>query len=420
MAIVNLAIKSLINRRTTALLTIFSIAISVTLLLGVERIRTQTKESFANTISDTDLIIGARTGPVQLLLYSVFRIGNATNNISWESYQDITRESSVEWSVPFSLGDSHKGFRVLGTNTDYFKHYKYGQKQPLKLAQGEKFNSLLETVIGSDVAKKLNYKIGDKIIIAHGAGSTSFSTHDDFPFTITGILAPTSTPVDKTVHVSLEAIEAIHLGWESGAPPRPGQDVSREQAEKMDLQPKVITAALLGLKSKLHTFHLQRFINDYKEEPLQGIIPGVVLHELWNMLGILEQALIIISSFVVVTGLIGMLTMILTSLNERRREMAILRSVGARPMQIFLLMISEAGLLAFIGVLTGVCIMFSMLAIAQPIIQDQFGMLITISMLTGYEIKLLAIVIGAGFLVGIVPSIRAYRMSLADGMTIKV
>lgn len=419
MAIIKLALKSLYNRRATALLTVFAIAVSVSLLLGVERVRTQAKESFANTISGTDLIVGARTGPVQLLLYSVFRIGNATNNISWQSYEDIAKQKSVKWSVPLSLGDSHRGYRVLGTNTDYFKYYQFGQSQPLQFNQGQPFGSLFDTVIGSEVAQKLNYNIGDKIVIAHGAGSTSFTKHDQMPFTITGILAPTSTPVDKTVHVSLPAIEAIHLGWNNGAPPVAGSvDVSGIDINA--LKPEVITAALVGMTSKIRVFQLQRMINQYKQEPLQAIIPGVALHELWSMMGIAEQALVVISGFVVASGLLGMLTMILASLNERRREMAILRAVGARPLQIFMLMISEAGILAVAGALLGVISLFSMLAIAQPILQDQFGILITVSLLTSYEWQLLGLVILSGVAIGVVPSIRAYRMSLADGMTIRV
>ncbi len=419
MAIIKLALKSLYNRRTTVLLTVFAIAVSVSLLLGVERVRTQAKESFSNTISGTDLIVGARTGPVQLLLYSVFRIGNATNNISWQSYQDIANHKRVKWSVPLSLGDSHRGYRVLGTTPEYFQHYRFGQSQPLQFSQGEPFASLFDAVVGAEVAEKLGYQVGDKIIVAHGAGSTSFTKHDQMPFTITGILARTSTPVDRTVHVGLPAIEAIHLGWSSGVQPRAGS-VELSQLDIEQLQPKVITAALVGLNSKISMFQLQRFINDYKQEPLQAIIPGVALHELWSMMGIAEQALVIISGFVVASGLLGMLTMILASLNERRRELAILRAVGARPLQIFFLMISEAGILALIGALLGVASLYSLLWVVQPLVQTHFGILISVSALTLYEWQLLGLVVLSGLVIGVVPSIRAYRMSLADGMTIRV
>ncbi|MES9994101.1 MAG: ABC transporter permease, partial [Candidatus Thiodiazotropha sp.] len=344
MAIFSMAWQSLLNRRFTALLTVISIALSVTLLVGVERLRTEARESFANTLSGTDLIVGARSGPVQLLLYTVFRIGDATNNISWKSYQDFAKHPKVAWTVPISLGDSHRGFRVLGTTAAYFQHYRYARDRQLMIDQGEPFSDLYDAVLGAEVADKLGYKLGDPLVVAHGASDVSFARHDDKPFRVAGILARTGTPVDRTVHVSLEAIEAIHADWKSGAP-MPGLSISAEKARKMDLKPKAITGVLVGLKSKISTFHVQRFINEYPAEPLLAVLPGVALSQLWNLIGIAEKALLIVSAFVVVVGLFGMLTALLMSLNERRREMAILRSVGARPGHVFALIMGEAGFL---------------------------------------------------------------------------
>ncbi|MEH0671522.1 ABC transporter permease [Vibrio owensii] len=417
-AVVKLAWKSLMNRKATAILTIMTVAISVVLLLGVERIRTQAKDSFANTISGTDLIVGGRSGQVNLLLYSVFRIGNATNNIDWKSYEEFANHRAVDWAIPISLGDSHKGFRVMGTNHSYFQHYKYGSKQPLTFSEGREFNGLFETVLGSDVAKKLGYKIGSEIIIAHGISDVGFSRHDNLPFKVVGILAPTGTPVDKTVHVSLEAIEAIHVGWESGA--RLGPTPSAEELKARDFQPKQITAMLIGLKSRIQTFALQRQINTYPQEPLSAIMPGVALHELWGMMSIAEQALMAVSGFVVVAGLLGMLSSLLTSLQERRREMAILRAMGARPKHVFSLLISEASLLTFAGIIVGVAGLYSMLALLQPIIQQSYGIHLTLTALSPYEWMLLGFVQCAGIVIGFIPAFRAYRQSLSDGMTIRI
>ncbi len=131
MHLLRIALRSLNNRRFTALLTIFAIALSMALLLAVERVRTEARNSFASTISATDLIVGARSGSVNLLLYSVFRIGNATNNIRWSSFEHFAQHPQVQWAVPLSLGDSHHGYRVLGTSQDYFTHYQYsGKKKP--------------------------------------------------------------------------------------------------------------------------------------------------------------------------------------------------------------------------------------------------------------------------------------------------
>ncbi|BCB41157.1 peptide ABC transporter permease [Vibrio alginolyticus] len=417
-AVAKLAWKSLINRKATAILTIMTVAISVILLLGVERIRTQAKDSFANTISGTDLIIGGRSGQVNLLLYSVFRIGNATNNIDWKSYQEFANHRAVDWAIPISLGDSHKGFRVMGTNHSYFEHYKFGSKQSLTFSEGQEFNGLFETVLGSDVAKQLGYHVGSEIIIAHGISDVGFSRHDNLPFKVVGILAPTGTPVDKTVHVSLEAIEAIHVGWESGA--RLGPTPKAQDLKNRDFQPKQITAMLVGLKSRIQTFALQRQINAYPKEPLSAIMPGVALHELWGMMSVAEQALMAVSGFVVIAGLLGMLSSLLTSLQERRREMAILRAMGARPRHVFSLLISEASLLTAAGIVTGVAGLYAILAIVQPIIQQHYGIHLTLSLLSPYEWMLLGFVQCAGIVIGFIPAFRAYRQSLSDGMTIRI
>ncbi|HCM1035897.1 TPA: ABC transporter permease [Vibrio parahaemolyticus] len=417
-AVIKLAWKSLMNRKATAVLTIMTVAISVILLLGVERIRTQAKDSFANTISGTDLIVGGRSGQVNLLLYSVFRIGNATNNIDWKSYQEFSQHRAVDWAIPISLGDSHKGFRVMGTNHSYFEHYKYGSKQPLTFSKGKEFNGLFETVLGSDVAKQLGYQIGSEIIIAHGISDVDFSRHDKLPFKVVGILAPTGTPVDKTVHVSLEAIEAIHVGWESGA--RLGPTPDAKVLQERDFQPKQITAMLVGLKSRIQTFALQRQINNYPKEPLSAIMPGVALHELWGMMSVAEQALMAVSGFVVIAGLLGMLSSLLTSLQERRREMAILRAMGTRPRHVFSLLISEASLLTAAGIVTGVLGLYAILALLQPLIQQHYGINLTLSTLSAYEWMLLSFVQCAGIVIGFIPAFRAYRQSLSDGMTIRI
>lgn len=419
MHILILAVKSILNRKFTIALTIFSIALSILLLLGVERLRSDVRESFANTISGADLIVGARSGPVQLLLYSIFRIGNPTNNVSWKSYQDIRTQRLVAWTIPLSLGDSHRGFRVLGTNLDYFRHYHFGGDQALEFAAGEPFSDLYDAVIGADVATELDYRVGQKIVLAHGSGEVSFVQHADKPFRVVGILRRTGTPVDRTVHVSLKGIEAIHAGWENGAP-RPGFHIDAEQASHMDLQPRTITAALIGLKSRIAAFRVQRYINEYPEEPLMAALPGVALQELWDTMAIAQQALLAVSVLVVLVGISGMATAILTSLNERRREMAVLRSVGARPWHIFVLFIGEAGAVMAIASVAGVAALYAAQLIARPVIQAQLGLFLPVHPPSSHELILLAAAVGAGLLVGMIPAYRAYRYSLADGMTIRL
>ncbi|MES2817947.1 MAG: ABC transporter permease [Pseudomonadota bacterium] len=421
MYLLRLALASLGNRRFTALLTVFAIALSVTLLLAVERVRTETRASFANTISGTDLIVGARSGSLNLLLYAVFRIGNATNNIRWDSYQQIAANPRVKWAIPLSLGDSHRGYRVMGTSTAYFEHYQYGRGQALRLAQGRAFaGDPFEVVLGAEVAKALDYGLDEPLVLAHGVATISLVKHDDKPFRVVGILARTGTPVDRTLHISLEGMEALHVDWQNGMPARGDARVSAEQARHLDLTPKAITAVLLGLNSKIATFSLQREINEFRGEPLLAILPGMALQELWSLMGTAEQALFVVSLFVVLTGLIGMLTAILTGLNERRREMAILRSVGARPWHVASLLIVEALALALAGILVGVWLLYLGIAFAQEPIQAHYGLYLPLSVPTPYEWTLLGAILGAALLMGCVPAWRAYRQSLADGLSIRL
>lgn len=420
MATLLLALRSIWNRRTTALLTIAAIAISVALLLGVQKMRTSAKESFANTVSGVDLIVGARSGPLNLLLYSVFRVGDATANVSWESYQKIARHPDVAWTIPISLGDSHRGFRVLGTTPDYFRHYRYAGDRDLAFASGKPFADLYDTVLGADVAAQLGYKLGDPVVIAHGLGNVSFALHKDKPFRVVGILARTGTPVDRTVHVSLEAITAIHVDWQSGMQAMPGQRVDAEQAREMDLTPTSITAFMVGMRSKVMTFTMQRAVNEYRMEPLLAIIPGVALSQLWQLVGVADTALMVIAGFVVLAGLLGMLTAILTSLNERRREMAILRSVGARARHVFTLLVAEAGLLATAGVAAGVAVAYLAMWAAAPLLSNRYGIFVQITGLSRYDLAILAGIVCAALLMGLLPAWRAYRNTLSDGLTIRV
>ena len=421
MYLLRLALASLNNRRFTALLTVFAIALSVCLLLAVERVRTEARASFASTISGTDLIVGARSSSVNLLLYSVFRIGNATNNIRWESFEHFAEHPRVSWAIPISLGDSHRGYRVMGTSSAYFDHYRYGRKQPLQLAQGRPFaDDPFEVVLGAEVAEALKYTLDDQLVLAHGVATVSLVKHDDKPFRVVGILKRTGTPVDRTLHINLAGMEALHIDWQNGMPARGAARIDAEQARQLDLQPKQITAFMLGLNSKIATFTLQREINGYRGEPLLAILPGVALQELWSLMGTAEQALFVVSLFVVLTGLIGMLTAILTSLNERRREMAILRSVGARPWHIAGLLVVEAFSLALAGALFGLLLLYVAIAVAQGPLQSHYGLYLPLALPSAYEWSLLAGILLAGLLMGCVPAWRAYRQSLADGLSVRL
>ena len=190
-----------------------------------------------------------------------------------QSLNDIEARPEVAWVIPLSLGDSHRGFRVLGTTPDYFEHYRYRNRQPLGFTAGGPFDDLFDAVIGADVAAQLEYRLDDPIIVQHGIGALAGQDHDDMPFRVAGIIAKTGTPVDRTVHVSLEAIEAIHIDWQGGAR-KPGPGLTADQVRNLRLRPTAVTAAMIGVNSKIETFTLQRFVNEYRQEPLTAILPA--------------------------------------------------------------------------------------------------------------------------------------------------
>lgn len=421
MIFLRLAMKSLRNRAFATSLTVLSIALSVALLLSVQRAKRAAQEGFTQSISQTDLIVGARTGQLQLILYTVFNMGSATNNISYETYQDIQKNPAVDWTIPYSLGDGHRGFRVVATNQDFFAHYHYRGDGSIRLAQGNVFKGLWDVVIGADVARALGYHLGDRVVIAHGVThGEGILKHDDKPFHIVGILKPTGTPVDRALYISLQAMEAIHMDWQNGAAPTPDKVTPVDQIKPENIKIKTITAFFLRTKSRIQTLRLQREINDYKQEPLLAIIPGVTLSELWQNLSYVEQVLKIISLMVVVVGFMAMLIALTTTLNERRREMAILRSIGASQGQILALLVFESTLLTAAGIFVGVLLSSGLLFALSPWLENEFGLYITGPLFTGVEILYLVLTLIGGILIGFVPAVRALRSALKDGLSVKI
>ena len=411
-----LAWASLRSRALSVGLAVLVITLSVVLLLGVERIRTQAHEGFASTVSGTDLIVGARSGPVNLLLYSVFHIGDPTNNVSWQSYQELSALPQVKWAVPLSLGDSWRGYRVVGTSGGYFEHYRYGAGHALAFADGRPFDDLYDVVIGAEVAQAQRVGLGDEIVLAHGTGAVTLATHADKPFRVAGILQRTGTPVDSSLLVSLPAIEAIHVDWRSGVQLR-SQRVSAEQARHLDLTPTSITAFMLGLNSRIATFSVQRRINEYPDEAMLAILPGVTLQQLWQSLGTAERALQLISAMVVLLGMVSLVALLVSTLQERRREMAILRATGARPGYIAGLLVVEAMATSAVACVLALSLLVVASMAGRGWVLATFGLSITHVWPDGRELAWVAGVLAVSAVAGLVPALLAYRRTLADGLS---
>ncbi|MBL4827876.1 MAG: ABC transporter permease [Spongiibacteraceae bacterium] len=406
-----LAWHSLLSRKGSVLLTLLAISVSIFVLLGIEHIRQQAKFSFSKTVSGVDLIVGSRTGDINLLLYSVFRLGKAPNNISWETYQHIAAKPHIAWTIPISLGDSHKGYRVMGSTRDYFTHFRYGQAQALRFAKGKAYADVFDVVLGAEVARKLKYQLGEQLVLAHGMASTSFSQHDDKPFRVVGILKPTGTPVDQTVHVSLRGIEAIHIDWQHGVK-IPGQNSGEKNLKTIDLTPTSITAFMVGLKSKMASFRVLREINQYQQEALLAILPGLALSQLWQMMAVMENTLMLISSLVFLAALLGLSAMLLSSIRERRREIAIMRSLGASPFFVFILIQTEALLITLSSCVLALSLLFICLQFLRSFLADNFSLSISASIFDNNMLLLLLSIVVCTMLVSLIPALSAYSTAL--------
>ena len=492
--ILSLAARSLRNRLLTTVLTLVSIALSIALLVGVENVRVGIRESFSNTIRGTDLIIGPRSSGTHLLLSSVFGMGSPlSNNMSHETYEHWKNHPAVAWTIPYSLGDSHRGFRVIGTTDDFYDHYRYRRDGRVELGEGKRPVTDHEVVIGSEVAERLGYTLGSKIAVTHGLrGAGGIMDHDENPFSVVGVLKRTFTPIDRSLYVTLAGIHAMHEGWENGVPPSVGMSMpgsggapampgaqappampgarqpaampgatgarsatpsrgttargsattqrgasttqrgrattaaATDSAEHDhpavagDHEETQITSIFLGAKARNHVLQIQREINTFTAEPLTAVIPAAVLAEMWGGISTAEDGLRVITFFVVAVGLLGMLVSLYSSLSARRREMAILRAIGAGPRKIVSLLVLESGIMSVIGSLLGVALVYALLLIGQPLIESNFGLYVPIRPLGKVEYIYIGVVCAAGFLIGFVPALRAYRNTLADGLSVRL
>ena len=458
MSMFTLALKSIQSRKATFLLTFISIAISVMLLLGVQIIKKEANSGFLQPVSGTDLIIGPKSSQIELLLYSVFHIGTPNTLMEYKSYERIQANKNVKWAIPISLGDSHKGYKVVSTNENFFQHYSFANDKKVEFTEGKAFEDMFHVVLGYEVARKLNYKLGDNIVLSHGDAEVSFVHHDELPFKVSGILKPTHTPIDKTLIVTLHAMEAIHDDSPNHFMHRPikkkiehhdesheeeheeheehhgnehgheahedtedsekeyKENISHKLAKKLKKLPLKISAVYVGVDSKNAIFGIQRKINNNASEPLSAIIPALAVQDLWEFFEFVQITLNIISGLVVFIGLLGMLSLILMGVQNRRKEMAILRSIGATPFDIGKLIVGEAAIVCAVSIGLGVVFLYVALFILSQPLYDTYGFYLQIQPLSLQELAILALIECSAILISFIPAYRIYKQSLIDGM----
>lgn len=412
---IRLVLASLANRRTVVSLTIISVALSVFLFTAVEKLRDGARTSFTHTVSGTHIVAGARSGQIPLLLFSLFHLGSPTSNVSYASYLKYRKHPSVAWALPLSIGDSHRGFRVIGTSRDLVKYYRYRDAQPLKLAEGAFSLGRFKAVLGSTVARELGYKVGAPLVLTHGiSNAQGIHDHEQSPFTIEGIFEPTGTPFDKGIYISLESAELMH------AEENQEHTATDEALEKKPAKIEKITSFLIGVKQPVDILPLMRAINEDTSEPLTAILPGVVLSEIWSMMGYAENILKLVSLLVMITALCGLFIALYASLAERYREMAILRALGAHPISIASLLVVESLFIAVMGILFGYLLFFLAALLFKSALLRYFAVAPTVLPFTAQEIIFVAVLIVLGLVVAMIPAYLVYRRALVEGLKVQV
>lgn len=411
-----LAIASLRARWLPVLLVLISLTASMVLLLSVDRIQSATKNGFNQSINGVDLLVGPRSGDLELLLYTVFHIGKPTNNMTMKTVDDLTQRSDIDWVVPIALGDSHRGYRVIATTQQYFDRVKYAVDKSLSFRSGEAFSELNQVVLGHQVAQDLDYQQGSKMFLTHGSGGQLGREHDDYLFEVSGILEPTGTPIDKGVFVSLEGYELIHLGWQSGRKLFGLDQVDVSNIPLAKLKPDTVTAAYVGLRSKVTLFRVSRAISEYSEEAISAVVPSVALSELWSIVGMVDKVFKLLSWIVIGIALISMVTLTLSTLDARNREMAILRACGASPLFVSGLVLIESLLVSVSAIVLSVGLVTIITYMGQSFFISELGIVAEISFLNTQEVVTLLLILCAGLLSSLLPALMVYKRSLSSGL----
>lgn len=429
--------RSFIDRRFSLGLIVLALAAAVALYVSVQNIQRMTRASFESSISNVDLVVGARGSDIQILLNTVFGIGQTASLISDDSVAAIAKFDQIDWHAPISLGDSHRGFRVIGTTNALFQHVLPDAAQKVG------FDEVLQAIIGPDVALALGYREGDGIVLQHGIAEYG-AAHDDLPFRIIKILRRTGTPFDRAVFIPLQASEAIHRGWRGGqrlvkltpeqvekpkkkVASRPHDDEHGHNAhhdddhEEHDAHlhgPSGIDAVFIGLTDRRMVVQMQRNVAEYEGESLMAVIPGVTLSRIWQIIGFAERGFLAINVLIIALVLLSMVAMTALSADNRRREMAILRALGAAPRTLAALMIAEALVLSLAAALLGIGFAAGFSLIAQDIMATRYGLTAG----SGFHLAdayLAFYLVPAALLANLVPAIRLYRRSVNDGIMVR-
>jgi len=423
----DLAWRSAWARRQALVMVAFSVAVSVMILLGVQQLRQDARHSFTQALSGVDLIVGPRGSASELMLYSAFQVGRPSRNMSHEAYAAVRALPQVRWALPIQLGDTYRGAPVLGSTRDLFERFQT-QGQGLQWAQGRAFADpsqdpagVYEAVLGAEVAQRHGLKLGDRLVLTHGRADGLAPEHADQPFTVVGVLAPSGAPIDRNVIISLQGFEALHQGMGMpGLPMLGGASTAGVAtptlAELAAVVPRELTAVWVGLHARTEVFSARSRIERLPQDSLMAVLPGVALDDLWQVVKLAENALLAVGGLVAVSGMLSVAAVLMVGLAARRKELAVLRALGATPAGVWGLVWLEALGVCVVGIVLGCVLHQALMWALQDLLRTELGIALQWGWPSAPIWWSLGGLVAAASLAAVVPALRAYRLSLIDGL----
>lgn len=403
--------RSLRQHAVSTGITTLTAALAAGLVLSVFSIQAQTHTAFTGGPVGYDAVLGARGSQLQLVLNSVFHLETSPGNIPWSLYEKVAQDSRVELAIPYSTGDNYDGFRIVGTTDAMFRQLEYREGEGFEVQPGGRFfdPERGEAVLGSYAAERTGLAVGSMFHPSHGVAEHSVESHEE-EYVVTGILEPTNTPADRVIWIPIEGIFRMGGHVLRGG----GEEFEAHPHEEIPDEHKEVSAVMLKFRSPMSGFALDQEINREGKDATLAFPIGRVMAELFEKLGWANRVLQFVAYLVVLIAAGAILAALYNTINERRREIAILRSLGASRRLVFTAIIVESSAIAFAGALLGYAVYAALLFVAATVIRDQTG--VVLQTWTFHPAMVLTPIgmVSLGAIAGIIPALKAYATDVAS------
>ncbi len=412
MNLFSLSIKNVFAKPLSSLLSVLLFGFGVAIIVSILLTSTFLKNEISKNAQGIDLVVGAKGSPLQIILASIFHIDFPTGNISLEDANNLTRNRLIKSAIPLSLGDSYQGYRIVGTSSAYADLYG------AELATGEWFEDEMTAIVGAAVAKNLGIILGDKLESAHGLAEGA-GGHEEHPFKVVGIAKPTGSVLDQLILVSIQSVWGVHANHEAHdyeedsdmheviELERLGIEVTREQLANED-----ITSLLIKYRSPMAAVQLPRIVNGTSN--LQAASPPYETARLFNIIGVGVDVVNVLGLVIIILSATSVFIALINSLKERKYELAIMRSMGASQVKIFLLILTEGIVLTIIGSLCG----FGLAHLGFGILVNNMEQIQTSGLFfVADEYYVMLGSLAVGIFASIIPAFLAYKSDISETLS---